>query len=172
MNRLAAACMLGSLLCACAAGERGDPLDAHPAANIADETMLIELERSRLAAFVAGDWDLLDALHAEDFELVNPQGIAWSKSQYLGPMRAGRWQYLVFEPVGQMRASVRGDAGAVRYRSRLSLQIGETVLPASHYRHTDYYERRDGRWQVVFSQATPEQQDQYRVGAIPLRRGK
>lgn len=118
---------------------------------------LAAIERSRLNAFEEGDWDLLDQLHADDFELINPAGAQFSKSEYLDPMRAGNFRYLKFEPQGEIRASIAGDAGALRYQSRLSVRIGDVILPEKLYGHTDYYEQRDGRWQVVFSQATPVQ---------------
>jgi hypothetical protein len=119
---------------------------------------LVAIERSRLKAFVVGDWDLADILHAQDFELVNPFGATVGKEDYLDPMREGSFRYLVWEPEGEVRARVVGDAGALRYRSQLSVRIGEFVLPQAPYLHTDYYEKRDGRWQVVFSQATPVEQ--------------
>jgi len=119
-----------------------------------EEVDLAAIERSRLNAFVEGDWELLDQLHAEDFQLINPAGRPYTKAEYLDPMTAGEFRYIQFEPVGEIRASVSGNAGAVRYRSQLSVRVGDLVLePTPHY-HTDYYERRDGRWQVVFSQAT------------------
>ena len=115
---------------------------------------LAQIERSRLRAFVAGDWETAERLHADDFELINPFGVPHSRDDYLGPMKRGEFRYLKWEPVGAVRASVVGDAGAVRYRAQLAVRIGEHVLPQATYYHTDYYERRDGRWQVVFSQAT------------------
>jgi hypothetical protein len=115
---------------------------------------LAEIERSRLRAFVEGDWDAADRLHADDFQLINPFGVPHSKEDYLGPMKRGEFRYLKWEPEEEVRASVTGDAGAVRYRAQLSVRIGENVLLQAICYHTDYYERRDGRWQVVFSQAT------------------
>lgn len=145
------------LLAACNTGEVSEPRNTNQDAQNAEEE-LAAIEQRRLQAFVDGDWATLDQLHAEDFELVNPQGAVWDKARYLGTQEEGLFRYLVFEPVGEIRASVNGGAGAVRYRSNLSVQIGETVLPPENYLHTDYYELRQGSWKVVFSQATLEQQ--------------
>ena len=118
---------------------------------------LEQIERLRLKSFVDGDWETADALHADDFELINPFGVPHSKEQYLGPMKEGTFRYLSWDPVGDMQVCVVGDAGAIRYRAWVSVRLGENILPEAFYRHTDYYEKRDGRWQVVFSQATAEQ---------------
>lgn len=126
----------------------------HQETALSADVDLASIERQRLTAFIEGDWQTAYALHAEDFELVNPRGETWTKSQYLDPQRDGDFRYLVFEPVGEIRMQVVGNAGAVRYESDLSVRVGETVLPTNRHQHTDYYERRDGRWQVVFSQAT------------------
>ncbi|WP_338242840.1 nuclear transport factor 2 family protein [Aurantiacibacter hainanensis] len=148
MRNWLSATALACLLASCATAETA------PRAPSAEEVDLAAIERERLRAFVDGDWDTLYALHSDDFELVNPRGQTWTKSQYLDPQREGSFRYLVFEPVGEVRASVVGDAGAVRYESDLSVRVGDNVLSTARHRHTDYYERRDGRWQVVFSQAT------------------
>ncbi|HSG34200.1 MAG TPA: nuclear transport factor 2 family protein [Sphingomonadaceae bacterium] len=118
------------------------------------EGELAAIERSRLKAFVEGDWDTVDLLHADDFQLINPFGVPHSKEDYLGPMRRGEFRYLHWDPDGPILESRNGDCGAVRYRARLSVRLGDHVLPEASYYHTDYYEKRDGRWQVVFSQAT------------------
>ncbi|WP_120077591.1 nuclear transport factor 2 family protein [Aurantiacibacter odishensis] len=96
---------------------------------LAADVDLASIERQRLTAFVEGDWETAYARHAEDFELVNPRGETWTKSQYLDPQRNGDFRYLVFEPVGEFRVQVVGDAGAVRYESDLSVRVGDNVLP-------------------------------------------
>ena len=42
----------------------------------------------------------------------------------------------------------------IRYRSRLHMSLGGAEGELGQYWHTDLYELRDGRWQVVWSQAT------------------
>lgn len=149
MQRATTASILTILLASCNAPEA---MPHYMAPSI--DVDLASIERQRLTALVEGDWETAYSLHADDFQLVNPRGQTWTKSQYLDPQRDGNFRYLVFEPVGEIRAQVVGDAGAVRYDSDLSVQVGENLLPTTRHRHTDYYERRDGQWQVVFSQAT------------------
>jgi hypothetical protein len=47
-----------------------------------------------------------------------------------------------------------GEIALIRYASQLELVAGGQRVPLGHYWHTDSYERRDGRWQAVWSQAT------------------
>jgi hypothetical protein len=47
-----------------------------------------------------------------------------------------------------------GAAAVIRYRSRLDIAgDDQESVPRLHW-HTDIYERRDDRWQIVWSQAT------------------
>jgi hypothetical protein len=119
----------------------------------ADEKELAEVERQRLLALVAADVRAADALHANDFQLVTPAGNTYSKDEYLGDVASGEVDYQQWEPE-TIEARVRGDAGCVRYRSTIKIVVGGQSLGPGRYWHTDYYERRDGRWQVVWSQAT------------------
>jgi hypothetical protein len=46
------------------------------------------------------------------------------------------------------------DAAVLRYESKLEIIVGGENVPLKRYWHTDSYEKRNGRWQVVWSQAT------------------
>ena len=113
-------------------------------------TLLPDLERRRLRALAAGDTDTAAPLHADDYQLITPSGAALTKDDYLSDVRSGRLPYRVFEPIGDI--AVLGDApvAVLRYQARISFEDepGFTVW------HTDCYRLRDGRWQVVWSQAT------------------
>ena len=112
------------------------------------------LEREQLRALVDVDLDRADALHADDFQLINPFGMTLTKAEYLGGIASGEINYLVFEPVGEIAVHGFDGAVAIRYRSRLEIIVGGRHLPPGHYWHTDLYAQRAGRWQVVWSQAT------------------
>jgi hypothetical protein len=112
------------------------------------------LERERLRALVDGDLDRADALHADDFQLINPAGGTGTKAQYLDGIASGEFNYLVFEPDSEIAVQVYGEAVVIRYRSRLEIIVGGEHVPLRHYWHTDLYDQRAGRWQVVWSQAT------------------
>ncbi|MCK1361286.1 nuclear transport factor 2 family protein [Bradyrhizobium sp. 199] len=110
-------------------------------------------EQARLRALVDGDMDAAGPLHAPEFQLITPIGMPLSKDEYLGGIRSGQIKYLMWEP-GAIAVRQQGDHAVIRYRARLEIVFaGNRVAPADYW-HTDTYERRDGRWMVVWSQAT------------------
>jgi len=60
----------------------------------------------------------------------------------------------------------RPDAAVIRYRSVIEGVVGGRPIPRGRYWHTDAYERRGGRWQVVWSQATASAGDDGWRGSI------
>jgi hypothetical protein len=119
-----------------------------------DEAELRTVERARLQALVSADLDRASVLHADEFQLVNPAGESLSKDAYLGMIASGELRYLVWEP-GEIAVRLHGpDAAVIRYRSVIEGVVGGRPIPRGRYWHTDAYERRGGRWQVVWSQAT------------------
>lgn len=127
--------------------------DASPAAGTSADD-LRALEEARLRSLVDFDMETAMALHAEDFQLINPSGGALTREEYLGSLQEGFIDYLVFEPAGDIRVHLATDTGVLRYMSNLEIIVAGESLPMANFWHTDYYERRDGTWQAVLSQAT------------------
>ena len=115
--------------------------------------LLRHTERSRLRALVAADTQAARALLADDFQLVTPIGSMLSRDEYLGAIAAGHMRYLSWEP-GEIAVRLYGNAAVLRYQAQLEINFGGQAVPRSRYWHIDSYERRDGRWQAVWSQAT------------------
>lgn len=119
-----------------------------------EEAAIVEaVERERLRLLVAGDVAAARELHADDFQLITPPGQAISREEYLGLIGSGQLSYSSWEPA-EVTVRVYGDAAVLRYRAALEGSFGGEVLPSMRLWHTDLYERREGRWQVVWSQAT------------------
>ena len=112
-----------------------------------------EIERSRLRALVACDMAAAVSLHADDFQLITPIGVALSRSDYLGAIASGQINYVAWEP-GDMTVRLHDAVAMIRYPAGLEVVFNGHAVPLSEYWHTDIYERRDGRWVVVWSQAT------------------
>jgi len=119
----------------------------------AEADTIRDLERARLRALVEADMETARRLHAFDFQLITPRGRALSKEQYLEAVADGEIRYLVWEP-GPMAVRVHDGIALIRYNARLQLASGGQDRPSFHCWHTDSYEKRDGHWQVVWSQAT------------------
>lgn len=129
------------------AGERPvGPKDRH-------QEEIAHIERQRVAALVSGDMKTASRLHAPDFQLINPLGGALTKEEYLGGLESGFLDYLVWQP-GEISVRRRGKTAVLRYQSQLQIVIGGEPQPLGRYWHTDYYEKRRGGWQVVWSHAT------------------
>ena len=128
----------------------GGTLSPSPPAD-ADE--LRAIERRRLAALVARDIELARSLHADAYELITPGGRTLSREDYLTGVESGDLRYVVFEPVSDIRVRVYGDAAILRYQVAIEMHMPREI-DRDRFWHTDLYERRDGRWLAVWSQAT------------------
>ncbi|RZL63003.1 MAG: nuclear transport factor 2 family protein [Variovorax sp.] len=113
-------------------------------------------ERARLQALVQKDIAPARTLHADDFQLITPVGMPLSKAQYLGAIEAGQLAYIAWEPK-TIEVRLYGETAALRYLSSLEVRFGAHHVPRADHWHTDLYEKRDGAWQVVWSQATQVQ---------------
>ena len=111
---------------------------------------LPDIERLRLRALAEGDTDTAAPLHADDYQLITPNGSPMSKDDYLDSIGSGRLRYRVFEPVSDIAVLGEAPVAVLRYQARISFDDG----PGFICWHTDCYRLRDGRWQVVWSQAT------------------
>ena len=117
------------------------------------EDELRDIERRRLAALVAADIELARSLHATDYELITPGGGSLSREDYLEGVESGDLHYRVFEPASEIRVRLHGAVAVLRYVARIEMEMVDRV-DSDRFWHTDVYERREGRWQAVWSQAT------------------
>lgn len=121
----------------------------------ADEAdRLRAIERGRLRSLVSKDMEAAGALHADDFQLITPGGGEYSKERYLGEVGSGEVNYLIWEPISPIDVRLYGTAAVLRYRAQIEGIMGGQHIDLDQYWHTDVYEQRDGRWQVVWSHAT------------------
>jgi uncharacterized protein DUF4440 len=111
-------------------------------------------EQQRLRALLAGDVAAARPLHAEEFQLVTPLGAVLSREEYLGAVAARHLQYLVWELDSPIDVRLYGDVALIRYRSQIQIEVSGQVYPKAPYWFTDAYEKREGCWQIVWSQGT------------------
>jgi len=116
------------------------------------------IERTRLAALVAGDTAVADLLHASSYQLVTPRGRTLSKAEYLGSIASRELHYRVFEPTSEIQVWGDDHIAMLRYRAAIGFHgDAQDVLAVWH---TDCYEATDDGWQVVWSQATAIDSDE------------
>jgi hypothetical protein len=111
---------------------------------------LPDTERRRLRALVSADMATAAPLHAEDYQLITPAGVALTKDEYLSAVTSGELGYRTFEPVSEIKVLAGPDLAVLRYQARISFDDG----PGFVCWHTDCYRLRDETWQAVWSQAT------------------
>lgn len=70
---------------------------------------LREVEHERLRALVDADIGTSRRLHANDFQLINPAGLALSDEEYLAFIATRAVDYLVFEPCRPSRSPCTGS---------------------------------------------------------------
>ena len=114
------------------------------------------VERARLRSLVEADVETARRLHADDFELINPAGGTLSKEQYLKDVASGELDYLEWEPA-EIRVRLYGDSAVLRYQAHLRVSVKGSAGRAVTFWHTDLYERRNGKWQIVWAHATQVQ---------------
>jgi hypothetical protein len=137
-------------------GRRSDVSDEsieHTAGPRAEADLVRAAERDRLRALVEGDAERAGRLHAEDFQLITPAGDSLSKEEYLDAIASGQMNYLAWDP-GPIAVRLGADTAVIRYRSEIEIVVDGRRMPRRRYWHTDSYERLDGQWQAVWSQAT------------------
>lgn len=112
------------------------------------------IEKMRLQALVDGKIDVARPYHADDFQLISPGGMTFTRDEYLDAIASGKLRYFVFEPVSAIKVRLHGNAAVIRYRSSMLMAWeGKKGHPFRCW-HTDLYEKRDGQWQIVWSQVT------------------
>ena len=123
---------------------------AAAAPSVQEEIRAVEEQRRR--AYLAGDYDTVAGLLADDFFLINAQGMTRDKKNTIALFRSGdmRVESLTFHDVA-IRA--QGDVAVVTGRST----VKETFRGqdrSGDQRFTRVYVKRDGRWLLWVYQLT------------------
>ena len=123
-----------------------------PASSAADGVR--SAEKKRLSALLTGNMEVARQLHGDDFQLVTPLGAVFSKEEYLGAVAAGILHYLAWELDSPIDVRMYHDVALIRYRAQIEIEVQGQLYPRAPVWFTDAYEKRDGQWQIVWSQGT------------------
>jgi hypothetical protein len=127
---------------------------AHTVRDDAQAESIRQVERQRLHALVDFDSAVAFRLHADDFQLITPDGSEYDKARYLGQLQSGELDYRAWDP-GPIKVRVYGNAAVIRYDdTRFEVAVSGQLVWTGTLRHIDLYEKRAGQWQVVWSQAS------------------
>ena len=119
-----------------------------------DVAEVLGLEQSRLRSLVERDMVVAERIHAADYELITPAGHTRTKTSYLDDVASKRLEYLAFERTSSVAVRATPELIVLRYVARIRLSVGVADEVELSAWHTDHYEKRDGKWAVVWSQAT------------------
>jgi hypothetical protein len=144
------AALVAATAVAIAAPARG----AGPPSDSPEAEQLRAIEQARLDALVDADMAVVEALHADDFQLVPPPGFELSRDDYVGAVAAGAIDYLRFEPISDITVRLYGRAAVLTYQSNIDIVVAGLGRFTHDTWHTYLYERRQGSWQLVWEQAT------------------
>ena len=112
------------------------------------------IERERLQLLVTADVKSAARLFDDDFELINPRGRAWSKAEYLRLVGSGQIDYEAWD-VPDITVRLYGSVAVLRYQTTLHMKAAAVAdIPPGRLWFTNLYEKRNGQWQVVWSQGT------------------
>ena len=142
---------------------------AASSASSSQADRLRAIETTRLQALVDADTATARRLTAPDFQVINPAGAPLSRDDFLGGVQAGVIDFLALEPGSPMAVRLSGDSATLRYRTRFDVVAGGTHVTHDAWT-TALYERRSGRWQIVWAQTTaiPNRPDLFIESIKPL----
>jgi hypothetical protein len=151
-SRIVAAAALAAIATTGMAWLRIGPVSAQTSAGPAAFVAQMQaIERRRVEALVKGEAAVTERLTADDYHLVSPYGTIDDKAAEIRSAGKGFYISLIPGPIAVRRAGP--DAAILRYQIAAVVRL-RAGLYEGHYWHTDYYERRRGQWQVVWSQST------------------
>jgi hypothetical protein len=111
------------------------------------------IETTRLQALVDADTATARKLTAPDFQLINPTGLPLSRDDLLGGVEAGVLDFVAIDPSSPIAVRLSGGSATLRYQTAYDVVVGGTHVAHEAWT-TELYERRDGRWVLVWEQTT------------------
>ena len=121
----------------------------------ADEQAIAKLEQDWAAGMVKGDLTAFEANLAKEWTL-SEDGQVTTRAQSMAALKSGAYK-LESAALRDLRVFVVGDAAvATMLVDTKGTLMGKPVPPTS--RSTDFFVRRDGRWQAVSTQNTAVKQ--------------
>ena len=152
-RRLTTRRMLASIVVALTVAIGAVAVSSASSSSSSQADRLRAIESGRLQALVDADTAAARRVTAPDFQVINPAGAPLSRDDFLGGVAAGVIDFLSLEPSSPIAVRLSGDSATLRYQTTFDLVVGGTHLTHEAWT-TALYERRAGRWQIVWAQTT------------------
>jgi hypothetical protein len=108
--------------------------------------------RTLLRAAVDGDTRTAGALLASDLQLIDVTGTPETRADYLANIGGGV-DFVTLKPINPISVRVYGDNAVARVNLKFKV-IAHGLTVQHEGSTTNLFERRNGRWKVVWSQST------------------
>jgi hypothetical protein len=109
-------------------------------------------ERTLLRAELNGDAQTAGTLLAPHFQLIDVTGATETRADYLATIGGGV-DFVTLKPIKPISVRVHGNTAVTRVKLKFKVVAGGLTVQHEGWT-TDLFERRGGRWQVVWSQTT------------------
>jgi hypothetical protein len=112
------------------------------------EQAILATDDERIAAAKSSDAAALDAIYADDFQLITHNGLVRGKREQVDDYRTGALRCVSFELV-ERKIQILDTIGVVRSRERSVILYQGTQDVGGDRRITRIWVFRDGRWQLL-----------------------
>ena len=134
-----------------------------------DTREVLECDESFFTALLAADHDLLGAILADDFIIIDVlSGQVARREELLGAISSEQLRFAEVTRCAEERSvRLRDSAAVVAGRTRMVMRFrGDEVTVHSRYTHV--YARENGRWRLMSAQGTPVRGPRMSAGRAPL----
>lgn len=153
MTRIVPVAVLLTLAATCLAfGQEAAVNTKGSHSNSAMEQEIQRLHREYVHAQLTNNIAMLERIWADDHIFTNTFGIVQTKAERLADAKSGTRKILEMEGV-DVKVRVYGNTAVVTGRASIKMQLRGQEL-SFQARGIDVYVKKNGRWQVVASQAT------------------
>ena len=117
-----------------------------------DERLLKDTVQQLARAWIRHDRDFIESVLAPEWSVTQADGSLLTRSEVLGPF----FDSVQFDSnvIDDVTVALFGDTAIVRGRTAVSARVNGQPISA-RIRFTDVFLRRNGRWQVIASHASP-----------------
>ena len=126
-------------------------LSCHTRSNDVQEELL-KVERDFATAVLSNDVDAIGKFLTDDWAIVDADGGVIDKTHFLSVIKSGTLVHEEME-LDDLTVRAHGDSGVVTTITSTKGKFAGQEFTTQE-RATDFFVKRDGRWQCVFSQLT------------------
>jgi hypothetical protein len=117
------------------------------------ERVLVEMQQTLATAWTTGDRATIERIIAPDWTAIGPTGEITTRSQLTSPVFDQHTQHIEALDIVDVIVRVFHEAAVVTGRTHVVGRFADMAYEA-RIRFTDFFVRRDGRWEAVASHAT------------------